>query len=64
VDRACSIKDIEKRGAGIHAPRNNLSALERLPYIFFDFVVSNVVADLLLHCKLPSKYFLVRESVK
>jgi hypothetical protein len=41
-----------------------LSALERLPYIFFDFVVSNVVADLLLHCKLPSKYFLVRESVK
>ena len=45
-------------------PRDDLSALQCLPKVLLDLVVSNVGTELLLHVHLPSQDFLVGESVK
>jgi len=43
-------------------PRHNLAALERLPEIHFDLLMSNFSTELLLHGNLPSQDFLIGES--
>lgn len=43
-------------------PGNNLPRLQGFPQVRLDIFMSYVVANLGLHCELPSKDFLIRKT--
>jgi len=56
------IRKKKAESKGRNTPRNNLAALERLPEVLLDLLMSNISTKLLLHGNLPSQDFLIGES--
>lgn len=54
---------VPERESQSNIPWDNLAALESLPEELLDVVMRNVISEFLAHVHLPSKNFLVGQSI-